>query len=1778
MSSFLHFARTAPSKYVMASVVIAGIITLTVGVLLSTVVSAHTEDDEGNAELCHSDSATDKGFHHYYYKRPGAVSVTIPTHYDIEYHNCSSPTIVSRTISPAIPGMTFSGSNLSGTLAVGTYNTTLTLTFDPPVSGHIQRTATTGVTIVVSNGITVGAISDVTVTENQQSTISVNPTVTGSWGSSGSWTYSVTNGGVNGLTGSAGSSKSTSITGTPVGPGTYTATYTARHTVPWKTYQEHYDDEGDNYWRSETTWSSGTAIKNFDIYVDGTPVFSPSASISDKAYQNGSSIAASMLPAATGGNGSISYSLSGAPAGISVHSSTRIMTGTPTETGDFTVTYTATDDDGSTDTITFAITVTAAPPTPTPVPTATPWPTPTNSPTAASFGSQSVASQGYIKDSAITNLVLPAAASGTGSKNYRLSPSVPGLTFTTSTRTLSGTPTALGAHNMAYTVSNSGGSDTLNFSITVSAADTAPTFGSSTVSDQLFGKDVGINTLQLPAGSGGNGALTYSLSALPSGLSFDAATRLVTGAPDTLGETAMTYTVSDVDSNTETTDSDSLTFSIDVEIADIALTGFASSVATQVYEEGVQISALQLPRADGGNVPVTYELTPSVPGLSFDAFTRRLTGTPTTAGTHDMSYTATDSKDVPESVTATFTITVQPPDIDPVLDGAISEQLYDTLTDITAWVLPEGSAGNGPLVYALTPVINGLNFDGATRQLSGRASMVGIYAMTYTVTDYDGDTASLNFSITVEPGDTSPDHFDSAVARQVYDVGSDVGIITLPSVVGGNPPFIYSLKPRLPGLTFYAATHQITGSPTVAGNHVMTYQVVDVDGDAHSMLFIIRVNGVPTFDGELSDLVYEDGVAVGTLALPEAVGGNLPVTYELTPQVPGLSFNAESREITGTPTAAGSYGMKYQAVDHDGDSDVVAFTITVNESDTPPVFGSNMPTTFTFKLGKEMVPAQLGLAEGGNGELRYSWAPAVPGLRLEPTTGELTGTPTQEGTVETVLTATDEDGDSGTVTCRIEVTPFLVQPAFTLDSVDWSIGESAEGYDLVGGVPVVATATDRLSYSLGGDHGGHFVVRPDGQVQIAATARIDYETQGVYSFTLEVRNSLDVYGETDDVVDDWVMVTVSVADENENAFGVRFELGSRGRGVRSQHYWLGVPIEPLQLPEATGGKGDLRYRLHPVPPGLNFNESNLWLTGTPDYEFDNIVTLTAGDGALGEGRGDYAEISFRVKVSRQVQRPEFGAWAELSDQVYVLNRKIESLPLPVANGGDEPLEYQLRPRVPGLHFDGVRRELSGTPEVADTFAMRYVVLDRDGDLAALAFQVSVVTDEQFVSMYAPGEPTGLVASTVGDNSVPAVVLIWRAPSGEGNGAVEHYEVQRSGNRLVWQAIAEVNGVVGENEYGYADEEVKLREEWSYRVVAVNENGMSGPSEMVSVLVGSDSQVVGGLQPPVGLNYLVNETAVRVSWGESGQGNAYQLDVWHVGQSEWAPYGGGQLLSERTVDLPCCDDEDPIPEWVRVRTVQVHGPEDQSESGWSGSLRIYTEEQLIGELLAPAGLDAVVEHGLIQLRWRGIPNMDGYQVEERETVVGNGVWQGVDHGAAGFVLTNRILVPCCYAEELYGYEFRARSVLISRDGWANYSDWSEPIAVDVDRRPQLVPGEDPTVASGAAATVESGQEVSAGTGGVIGSGTVGFVALLGEGNLVDQDDLISGEGASFLGMDMASLGGILVLGLAVALGAGIAIIYLRRRSEREGQVNPRSRFDGIDDGDGDGSYFADFAER
>ena len=72
--------------------------------------------------------------------------------------------------------------------------------------------------------------------------------------------------------------------------------------------------------------------------------------------------------------------------------------------------------------------------------------------------------------------------------------------------------------------------DTLRFRIAVT--DATPTFGTATVPPQRYTQGVAVTTAALPAASGGEGTLAYTVSpGLPSGLTFDAATRVIAGTP-----------------------------------------------------------------------------------------------------------------------------------------------------------------------------------------------------------------------------------------------------------------------------------------------------------------------------------------------------------------------------------------------------------------------------------------------------------------------------------------------------------------------------------------------------------------------------------------------------------------------------------------------------------------------------------------------------------------------------------------------------------------------------------------------------------------------------------------------------------------------------------------------------------------------------------------------------------------------------------------------------------------------------------------------------------------------------------------------------------------------------------------------------------------------------------------------------------------------------------------------------------------------------------------------
>ena len=254
------------------------------------------------------------------------------------------------------------------------------------------------------------------------------------------------------------------------------------------------------------------------------------------------------------------------------------------------------------------------------------------------------------------------------------------------------------------------------------------------------------------------------------------------------------------------------------------------------FVSGTVITPLQLPAATGGSGTLTYSLAPDVPGLSFDADERQISGTPTTVGVSSMTYTVTDNNGRSDSLT--FLIVVR--------ETASSECLLAMLvrpgescvypgTSDAFTVNADGSAQF--LVISSTRAINIPNRTFRGRIYDFRASHQG--EGVWRIDRLAGEQA------TEPPMTKTPPSLDTATAPgdQSYRVGEPITALVLPTASGGSGALSYSLAPDVPGLSFDATTRRLSGTPTTAGTHAMVYTATGEDGDTDSLTFTITVEG-----------------------------------------------------------------------------------------------------------------------------------------------------------------------------------------------------------------------------------------------------------------------------------------------------------------------------------------------------------------------------------------------------------------------------------------------------------------------------------------------------------------------------------------------------------------------------------------------------------------------------------------------------------------------------------------------------------------------------------------------------------------------------------------------------------------------------------------------------------------------------------------------------------------------------------------------------------------------
>jgi hypothetical protein len=744
--------------------------------------------------------------------------------------------------------------------------------------------------------------------------------------------------------------------------------------------------------------ASGSATFTWNI-TNTVSVTSPG----DQASGSGTPITALPITASdSSSTATLTYSDGGTlPPGLSIDPSSGVISGTPTTGGTFAVTITVTDNSGATGSATFNWVI-------------------TNTVSVTSPGDQASGS-----GTAITPLPISASdSSSTATLTYSDGGTLPpGLSIDPSSGVISGTPTTGGTFAVTITVTdNTGatGSATFNWVIGNTVSVTSP-------GDQSDMSGSPITALAISASDSSAGAtLAFSDGGtLPPGLSIDPSSGVITGTPTTGGTFAVTITVTD-----NTGASGSATFNWAV-----VNTVTVTSPGDQTSGSGTAITALPISASDSSST-ATLSYTDGgtlPPGLSIDPSSGVISGTPTTAGSYPVTITALDNAGFTGGVsfnwTVTNTVTVTSPGDQASGSGTAITALPITATD---------SSSTATLTYSdggtLPP---GLSIDPSSGIITGTPTTGGTFAVTITATDNAGATGSATFNwvitntVTVtSPGDQASGS-GTAITPLPISASDSSSAATLSYSDGGTLP---------PGLSIDPSSGIITGTPTTGGTFAVTITVTDNTGATGSATFnwVITNTVTVTSPGDQSNVsgtaitpvtvVASDSSSAATLAYSD--GGTLP---------PGLSIDPASGIVSGTPTTAGTSSVTITVTDSAGASGTSSFTWTITNTVTvAPVPNQNSQTSVGIPVTKATATDSQ-----TSPEPVFTWTATglPPGLFIRATNGGFGGTPTTPGTYSVTVTATDQDGFSGSTS----FTWTVVDNAPTITSVSPSSGPGSGG-------------------------------------------------------------------------------------------------------------------------------------------------------------------------------------------------------------------------------------------------------------------------------------------------------------------------------------------------------------------------------------------------------------------------------------------------------------------------------------------------------------------------------------------------------------------------------------------------------------------------------------------------------------------------------------------------------------------------------------------------------------
>jgi hypothetical protein len=344
--------------------------------------------------------------------------------------------------------------------------------------------------------------------------------------------------------------------------------------------------------------------------------------------------------------------------------------------------------------------------------------------------------------------------------------------------------------------------------------------------------------------------------------------------------------------------------------------------------------------------------------------------------------------------------------------------------------------GQVKLTWTAVPGAVGYVLEGGTGSSGPFSIIASVTELTYSLTGLTG-TNYYYVAATNSGGSSANSNIVSSAPPPPAPV---ITSSTLATVVQGNP-FTYTIiathnptsftATGLPdGISQQGSTAVISGTPTETGTFPVTLNAINLGGTGMATLsIVVTAEPLPVISSPLS-VTGTNGFGF-TYSI---IASNNPTSFYSDPLPDGLTFDASTGLISGTPATTGTFTPTISAINLGGTDSV---TLTLSLITEPiPVISSTLSATgrygmpFTYQIAATYNPTS------------FDAGPLPTGLMVDDSTGIISGTPTDIGLFTPTLSAINLGG-TGTDTLDLTILP---PPPVVINSVLTASGTNGQPF------------------------------------------------------------------------------------------------------------------------------------------------------------------------------------------------------------------------------------------------------------------------------------------------------------------------------------------------------------------------------------------------------------------------------------------------------------------------------------------------------------------------------------------------------------------------------------------------------------------------------------------------------------------------------------------------------------------------------------------------------------